>query len=432
MSSKQQRWKELHLDTCRSLYSITATPKQVLEYQAILEERPINAVMWKNQENAIQQVGLEILHPLPISSWSVMTTPLSWLYQRMMTPTENPDEGEWQQEDDEFHTAKISSLAGWEDVVLNVPLAAELCQQIIQNSNTKNIPRVFSRDGTDLDTSFFSWCQHITTNDSVLSKISTDQLSFLLQVLLHTNYATIQDHCIVLHDTQSSKSCIETAIVNFQLEQSIIAMETQISRWTTNIQHLEQQIEVIMKGSNTTTTTTTITTAKAKATLQLRRVLKQKKIIEQHVESARSTLLNLEQTRATFETTASQLEILDLLQRTNDAWKELTKGVSVEQVDQVVMDLQEEMQLGMDVNSAMEITTATATTVTHTVDEDEEILKELEQLTLSGNLTDHGYEKVAPVLTTFTESTIPIPTLTIIKHPPPSKPSKSPSPLLSS
>ena len=118
-----------------------------------------------------------------------------------------------------------------------------------------------------------------------------------------------------------------------------------------------------MKGSNTTTT---ITTAKAKATLQLRRVLKQKKVIEQHVESARSTLLNLEQTRATFETTASQLEILDLLQRTNDAWKELTKGVSVEQVDQVVMDLQEEMQLGMDVNSAMEITTATATTVTHT------------------------------------------------------------------
>jgi Snf7 len=427
MSSKQQRWKELHLDTCRSLHSITATPKQVLEYQAILEERPINAVMWKNQENAIQQVGLEILHPLPISSWSVMTTPLSWLYQRMMTPTEKPDEGEWQQEDDEFHTAQISSLAGWEDVVLNVPLAAELCQQIIQNSNTKKVPRVFSRDGTDLDTSFFSWCQHIATTDSVISKISTDQLSFLLQVLVHTNYATIQDHYIVLHDTQSSKSCIETAIVNFQLQQSIIAMETQISRWTINIQHLEQQIEIIMKGSNTTTT------AKAKATLQIRRVLKQKKIIEQHVESARSTLLNLEQTRATFETTASQLEILDLLQRTNDAWKELTKGVSVEQVDQVVMDLQEEMQLGMDVNSAMEITTATtATTVTPTVDEDEEILKELERLTLSGDLTDHGYEKVASVLTTFTESTIPIPTLTIIKHPPPSKPSKSPSPIVSS
>ena len=154
--------------------------------------------------------------------------------------------------------------------------------------------------------------------------------------------------------------------------------------------------------------------------------------MEQHVESARSTLLNLEQTRATLETTASHLEILHLLQKTNDTWKELKEHVTVEQVDQVVMDLQEEMQLGMNVKAAMEITTTTTTTEICAVDEEEEILKEFEQLTLSGNLTDHVNKNVATVQTTFAESTKPIPksTLIMIQQRPPSKPSKYPSQVL--
>jgi Snf7 len=111
---------------------------------------------------------------------------------------------------------------------------------------------------------------------------------------------------------------------------------------------------------------------------QILRELKKKKLLEQHVESARMALLNLEQTQSTLDTATSQVEIVKLLHVSRDTWRNMQGEVTSEQVDEMVFDLQEEMELGTELNAVLATTTGG-----YRLNEEDALLEELESLTLS-------------------------------------------------
>jgi hypothetical protein len=378
MKQEEKRsWDAAHQQTCESLNSIIATPRQVLEITIegpgpnnnnTVEERPdvTKYVSWKNEMQAVELVSKRLLEfqqeeasmkqlhqsasTRRSASWM---TPVTWLFQILTTTMTNDDVDDWKQEDDE-HDAVARTLVDWDEPIVNVTRAAESCQAILRHLG--DMPRVFHRKGEDEETCFYGWCH-------TFSSLPTEQLAFLTKVLIATDYATVKDDCIVLH-TDPHGDDVETAVASFQIQQAIQSMETKVDAWVVQIQHC-QQTALLMNRAH-------------KPKSQILSELKKKKLLEKHVESARMALLNLEQTQSSLDTVTNQVEIVKLLQVSRDTFRNIKGEITTEQVDEMVSDLQEEMELVTESNAVF----LAETTGGSRLNEEDALLEELQNLTL--------------------------------------------------
>lgn len=388
-------WNKSHQQTCQFLNSLMATPKQVLEQQShnssSVHERPtVEEVEVWGDDHAMQAASKRLMEQIEETSSnknrSVPTTTVSWLYRTLMrkaaitiATTESEDDQDWLQQDDEYNAeVRRSALVEWHVQVLCMQLTVEACREIIRGISA---PRSFYREGEHEDTCFFGWCRR--DSNLIASKLPMEQLVFLAQVLELSKLATVKDEYIVLHKKQPFDNQIETCLASFQIKQAISAIETNLINWTANIQRCEQNA-LAMKRAN-------------KPTAQLLSEWKKKKLMEQQVESAHSSLLNLELLQAALESAKNQMEIIKVLQVSRETWTSINV-VTLEEVDNVVSDLKDEFDLSTQLNATLDITTSTI------VYNEEDLLEELEGLTISESvqivqsqvINSTGFSKVKP------------------------------------
>ena len=154
----------------------------------------------------------------------------------------------------------------------------------------------------------------------------------------------------------------DIAIALFRLDMAMKATEASLEQWTMQRDAaLARAIQCKRQNLNTA--------AMAE--------LKRKALYESHLERARDTLLNLEQTQHAVQTAHSQAQIVRVLQETASTWKLVRQDrVTLEQVDNLSLDLAEELgHLNHDNTTLVQIAKDDFN--------DEELLTELQNLTLS-------------------------------------------------
>jgi len=344
--------------------SLVATSRDVLEHYehtASVMERPPNAqiVKWDDKEvnkkkefrETEKRALLEKLNADKTktnrSSWSI-TKALSGraikAYNFVMDKED--DEAQWGEEDDDYDNTANNAEApvDFEVPILNLELAVACCEAIMKNILSIQVVQ----DVEELR----EWCR--SYKDLVyVSKLPDEQLAFLVEALVEQKRVEVHDELLVLLPSSTvDSSQRDTAVALFQIASAQKRTELNLARW--NAQHAA-------------TTRRAQQLKQQGRTQQALTELRKRTLLEEHMDTAHASLLNLEQTKTAIENAANQRQILQALSSTTEALQETR--LNVDDVDTVALDLQDELEL---LSKAVHSPTAA---------EEDELLQELEELT---------------------------------------------------
>ena len=358
-------WNSSFRDACVSLQTLTATPQQVLEYlertkkeeSSSLElPKKSEAVLWKSS-NVVPTVidkYRQREHNANESKTSLFAKVASQVFRRVFFSQEMEDAEPWKEEHDDHES---EHRLGWQQEIAHIDLAVQCCEVMVRHAAAG---KVFLRQG-ESEHSFVGWIRTLP-DEELISKLPEEQINVLMDALLEMKLASIVDDILALGF--SSDTDCDIAMALFRLDMAVQATEASLEHWTMQRDAaLGRALQC--KSQNRS----------AAAIAELKR----KALYDNHLERTRGALLNLEQTQHAVQTAQSQAQVVRVLEETASMWKLVRQhGVTVEQVDDVALDLAEELTHLDDNNSKL---------VQLQEDDfsEEELLRELENLTLSGH-----------------------------------------------
>ena len=387
-------WKEAHAAYCRSHSTLRASIQQVVndccdEGQDLPWELPSRQMVVTDEKDLLAQISPALLESsTPDSSFPTSTRVLQ-LTKRVANGLLSKfyDDGleessDWQQDDDDAlvaSSARTSKALDFSLPIFYLP-STTLCLQVLQQrilqqtANTK-APVILSK------AEWKPWCSSPSkqedgniTSCPLLSKLSLSDTEWLLQLLVQCGYAKLvegqsdQVDLIVLRkfsDNRSNKNTKEEetqiAIALWKLRKAQEGLERQLQAWS------EQAMECQKKAIE-------FQRQKQKS-LALSQMTK-RRLLNERIQTSSQSLMTLEQTQAAIETAKSNKAIVDLLAQSTIVLQVLNASTPIEQIQEVHEDLQSEMDQLSQVQEAM-----AATTTGVQFDEDE-LLKELEGLTI--------------------------------------------------
>ena len=362
-------WDEKETDTVKQDAVVTA----IIE---ALKERQNNNSNNNNDDNA-RQTSKSLSSSVASASWSVMSSVATSVYNFAM----NKDEFEINAEAEEAARQHRDDKTEWsnnedEPIGLDAPMISIETTLKCLDRITDNVlsVEVMTRHG------FREWCQSV--DGDFLGGLPDSQLSLLLEILAKQDQIgwKKEEGLVVLipkPSLSSSSSSLtmgmteteqETAIALYKIGLAEQHAEANIRQWTTEVDR---------------------TLVKAKSLKQRKRPqqalaeLRKKALLERHIENASASLVNLEQTRYAIETAETQREVFRVLSDANSSLQDQRTQLSVDEVEDVAGDLQAELQALTDVNEQGSRTASDNGTMS--LVEEEELLRELEELTTQSN-----------------------------------------------
>lgn len=261
-----------------------------------------------------------------------------------------------------------SSALNWDQPIIHVAHTNHCLQAVGEaiRQVTKNEQSAF----TILEKS--EWCQFCSqTNDGLLSRLPPDDLDWLLKILVRQGQAQVKknegqsEFVIVSSSTlpTSKDSTVDVAVALHKLKQAQNALERRIEDWAFSIQECRKKAAKHKAAKQTSL-----------AIVQLRK----SKLLQDRIDSSANAFLELEKIQSTIEITQSNQVILGLVAEGSEQLRNLTQQTSLEEMHEVKEGLEGNMMAANQINEALSLTSP--------VDEDE-LLAELEMLTLSDNVS---------------------------------------------
>jgi hypothetical protein len=259
------------------------------------------------------------------------------------------------EEEDDF-VSKSMKPVGWNDMIVNIDLAIQGCNEILQNANDI----VLFRQGNSKYT-FLGWIRSL---NSFVSELPEDQIVFLLDIMIKTKKVTIQEDILVFGPYDDIR------IALFRLQVTLETMETRLQNWS------NQRDNLVIQAIN----------FKKQNRLTLAKSALQRKVKYDHfIDQTYQIVLNLELTQQALTMAQSQVEVLPLLNESSSVYKSLRKdGMTLEQVDNLILEWTEEVENLERAHKTFEASTR---------DYEEDILcGELESLMLNDNCKDSSLD----------------------------------------
>jgi hypothetical protein len=209
----------------------------------------------------------------------------------------------------------------------------------------------------------------------LLNKLSRDDLDFLLDALILRKHAKIvqrPNHDLILlysqpqsdnHDI-SKQEQVEMALWDLQRAQD--SLQQQVDDWIQTQKDCQQQALQYKRQDQTSL-----------ALFQLSK----SKLISKQIDSATAALLKLQQAQSSIQESQTNQSLMELLQSSTQLLQTLTKQTSLQEIDQVKLDWQDQQQNSNEVHRALTTTSNTTTTTEEEEGEEEELLMELQKLT---------------------------------------------------
>jgi len=364
---------------CKNAHSFMQTWTQVLqEHQHISRPREDSVILFqKNLKTTAEAVMQEMNKTVPLSSaqsqpasslsrlvyngvtWTAYTAASAALkvYHYATTDADDYDDHEvaYEEQADDVMAESVA-LVPWDKPVVCVPLVSECVAELLASAHC---------DGNDAlkvlcihkkgDYSFAAWAADASP---IAQGLQRHDLDLLQHVLVEAGHAVLSGDYIVLGNVKNTKETdIDVAVACARLHQEIEFYNRLIERSSKQAADLRElvtkkKLQGDMKG----------------ALAHYKRC----KVLEAKIDNDRATQLNLEQALSTLETTHfNKKHVLEPLKAATSALKACREECSLEDADNVMLDLQDEME------EANEIT---STLVGHIVDDEDALMAELEQL----------------------------------------------------
>jgi len=404
-------WEVSHKDTCVSLCSLQATPNEVLELCGSSVLRPNKSrVVLSNEEDLTSLIITEeqrkrnnnkkIVQEEEQKKSPWLLNFASTCYNMVAANEENEllNNSNWEQEeDDNCNNQNEGSLVKWKDTVMNINLAGHCCHSIINSVGSDYKTFWLKKKDDDLSSSEHSssslrgWLSSNVIDDAPfdISKLEDSQLNMLVEALIEMGHAQIfENDVIVLGGTseEGDEKIREAQNSIFRLDQTMHNVEERIKNWS------EQRDEAVQKA---------IRYKREKKKHFALQQLKRKALYERQMETAHQTLLNLQQLQQAIELSQSNVEMVNLLKESKSALQSSQsldgEAITLEQVDDLALDLQDEYQLLEDVQGSL--LNSMGASNSSSKDEDEELLNELavleEEMQESLNLAKSNAEDEA-------------------------------------
>lgn len=365
-------WNVAFRTMCWSRQTLVATPQQVLEHLeqqsnsenttattkkasslelpkqntvvVFTSEGVIPAIVKKyrqREEEIVQAAAAAATSHHNKSSWSHRTWQIAkitahWLQTVISVTDEEADDESWNEQNDD-HTSEQD--VGWQQPLVNIELAAQCCLDLVEHAATAGAGKVFLRHG-ESQHSIMTWIRSLPTR-MLVSRLPEDQINLLITALIEMNHAAIVDDVLVLCVQDHDR---DTQIALFRLTVAIETTEASLERWST------QRDAALARA---------VECKKQNRISGARLELKRKALYEWHLDQTHCILLNLEQTRHAVETAQSQAQLIQVLETTAETWKlvqrqETGERLTVEQIDDLALDLAEELEHLDDVHDKLQ------------------------------------------------------------------------------
>lgn len=379
-------WDKTLYQACVKNKTFSQTPRQVLqEQEQVLRPREDTVILFQpNNEATMIQALVDEISATGSSDrtttgtttmkrvWNGVTgaasTVASKVYQYTVADPDDYKEEELdydeQADDVQIETSK---LVNWNAKVVCVEMVKECVTQVLvqcSNNSKKNEIQAVRRNGTG-EYSFAAWASRHSTIAQGLQQ--PHDWNLLQQVLVHAGHAKISGEYLVLGDSLTDTN-IQAAVSLAQLKEAIEACEERNEKRQAEIEK-HKRIAADKK--------------KKKDVKGALRQLQLCKHLRNQVDSTNAHLLNLYQAHDSLESAHFHAtHVVKPLEDTAKALKALRQDVSVEDVDDVMLDLQDELEHVNEMSERMATSAGTAQ-----VDDfnDDELLAELERLTPKDN-----------------------------------------------
>ena len=265
-------------------------------------------------------------------------------------------------------TTTSSSALNWDQPIIHVAHTNHCLQVICEaiRQLTKNEQSAFK---IMEKSEFRHFCSQ--TNDDLLSRLPRDDLDWLLEILVRKGQAKVvkseglSELVIVSSRTLPTvtDSTLELGIALHKMKQAQNALEQRIEDWVASIQEYRQKAAKHKVAKQ-----------KSLAIVQLRK----SKLLQERIDSSANALLELERIQSTIEITQNNKAILSLVAEGSEQLRNLTQQTSLEEIDEIKEGLEESIIVANQINETLSLNSP--------VDEDE-LLAELEMLTIHGNAT---------------------------------------------
>lgn len=370
-------WPDALYLACRSQSTFMQTPKQVLHHQEqILRPRQdectlfqstvettakavVDQIKKESSSNASQTTLTRRALNVVSGTASTVAWGVSKIYQYSVADADDYEDTEldWKEErDDTIHES--TPLVPWDQPVVCVKLVEECTSQLILQCSQLN---AVSLQGTSGKYTFAEWAVNACPN--IARGLQRHDLDLLAHILVQSGHALMAENNKYLVFGDSSKPTnTEYAVSLLKLNQAIYAAEQQISKWQDQETQcarraLERKQRNDVRG----------------AKLELTR----KRQLDSNISTTQTSLLNLLQVRDTLELShLQQSHVTESLKQATSALAALRQECTVEDVDEVMLDLKEESDHVYSVSTAL-----VGNTDQQDLDEDE-LMQELERLQL--------------------------------------------------
>eukprot|EP00536_Pseudo-nitzschia_multiseries_P008990 jgi/Psemu1/325439/estExt_fgenesh1_pg.C_2410003 len=251
-------------------------------------------------------------------------------------------------------------------------------------------------------------------------KLSVHDNDFLLRVLIGLNKA-----CVIQRHNKSQKGLDVLVLSSTEIDRSDCKADNciperlriPVSLW--DIEKAEAQIEQNLQDwSNRAAACTEKALAyKKQKQIELAKIqLTKRRVIQQRIDSDSRLQIQLLQTRNAIETAQSNRSMVDIMANSAKLLKQLREETPLEEVDETIDDLQSECDDMQDVHNALSSLGSNALVMDK--DEEEELLKELEGLSITSATVDvenetnskqeieAGNERLTGMINTVSEETV--------------------------
>ena len=421
-------WNQAHDIYCTKQWTLKATIQQVLnetceENQELPWELPrrsnFDALVEANEvakflgtKRGKSSIDTAAATPQKSSASSWLMSPLK-VVSAMASIMRDPDDDvdEWVQEgddafiDDGNYNAETSSSSSTA-LGLNTPIVnLDLTESAIQSLENEilrlppYIPRVMGVSEWNV------WAHSIISkHDTTNNRLSVHDIDFLLKVLVGLNKARIinrQNQKPQGLDVVVLSSTTMTADANDCIPENL---RIPVSLW--DIQNAEEQIEQKLEEWSEQAAACTKKALEYKKRNQVKLAttqLAKRRVIQQRIDSDSRLQMQLLQTKNAIESAQSNRSMVDLMAGSAKLLRQLREETPIEEIDEKMDDLQSELDDLQDVNDTLSSLGGNVANMGK--DEEEELMKELESLSINDNTI------VAQTVAEPTENTIEEPTI---------------------
>lgn len=350
-------WSEALYRACRSKPTFLLTPRQVLqEQQQVIRPRQEDVIVFQNVKTTAKAV-VEQLHKTAVPSSTTATTSsysrsvyngvawgissVAWgvgkVYQYVVADPDDIYEKsdlDWQEQEDDVNNESVA-LVPWEEPVVCMQLLAECVNELRPHCQELQAVSLNTAMGKY---SFAEWAQKACPLAKGLQQRHDQDL--LVHVLVELGHARMvdNDQYLVFGVSPNGKN-VEFCVSMVRLNLAIEASERQIQQWEQEKekctrQALEKKKRQDMNGAKTE--------------------LAKRNLLQHKIDAAHGSLLNLVQTRDTLETSHfQQTQVYESLAAAKSAFAALREGSSVENADELLLDLLEEQDHVNELSSAL-------------------------------------------------------------------------------